>query len=192
MITAAMVAENMSIKYFNTLEYVQKSEKIKDSRALAEFQVTQIEAAIETAVQYIKKDSANNVSNLRDELNGRKLTTKGSLVAVKNELNGNIMAVRTELIATKNELKQDIADLRTELKQDIADLRTELKQDITDLRTELKQDIADVRGELKDVRTELKQDFSNLRYDTIKFVVWTGVTVILTLGGLIVKGLHMI
>lgn len=144
MITAAIATEEMSIKYFDTLEYVKQYEEIKDSRALAEFQAAQMESAIETAVQYVKKDSANNVHHLRDELNSKKLATKGNLLSVKNEL----------------------------------------KVDIKDLRTELKGDIADVRAEIAATKAELKGNIKDLRYDTIRFVIWTGVGVVVTLGGM--------
>lgn len=42
----------------------------------------------------------------------------------------------------------------------------------------------------------LKKDISDLRYETLKFVVWTGVGVVITLssilGGLIARGFHWI
>lgn len=129
--------DNMSIKYFDTLEYVKKSTEIKDPGDLAAYQIKQIELAIETAVRYVKND-------VHEDINNKQLATKGDVNALKN--------------------------------------------DIQELRNELKGDIKDVRGEIKDVRGEIK----DLRYDTLKFIVWTGVAVILTLGGILAHGFHWI
>lgn len=111
MVTAT--ADNMTIKYFDTLEYVKESKRIEDRGDLAEYQVKQIEAAIERAVQYVQND-------------------------------------RKDLV-TKN----DIKDFAT-------------KNDIMTLQKEL----------------------TNLRYDTLKFIVWTGVTAVSILGGMIAHGFH--
>ena len=98
---------HMNIKYFDTLEYVQKSEEIKNPRDLAEFQVKQMESALETVTQYVKNDYTSRMKNFRSEINNRNLATKN------------------ELFEVKNELKSDIKDLRSELKGDIKNLRYE-------------------------------------------------------------------
>lgn len=143
--------ENMAIKYFDTLEYVQRSKEIKEPDALAAYQVKQIELAIETAVSYVKSEVHHNAQNLRDEID-----------IYKKEL-----ATKSELFSVKTELKTDIQTVRAELKAEIQGVRTELK------------------AEIQEVRTELKGDIKDLRYDTLKFVVWTGVGVVITLGGLL-------
>lgn len=65
----------MSVKYFDTLEYVRKAKELKDPEALAEYQVKQIETAIETAVNQIeskdlatKKDLELEISRLEHRL----------------------------------------------------------------------------------------------------------------------------
>ena len=122
---------------------------------MATFQAKQIESAIETAVQYVQNNSTSHVDNLREEIDSQDLATKKDLLEVKHELKG------------------EIGNLRTELKEDIANLRTELKGDIASLRIEVKDEINDVRLEV-----------SNLRGDTIKFVVWTGVSVVIAVAGM--------
>jgi hypothetical protein len=140
---------NMSIKYFDTPEYVQKSKKIKDQGDLAEHQAKQIESALETAVQYVKTDYTQQIETLRNEVHNQDLASKGDLFTVRNEL-------KAEITVARNELKTDIETVRTELKTDIASVRTELKGDIKDLR-----------------------------YDTLKFIVWTGVSVVVSVGGML-------
>lgn len=56
-----------------------------------------------------------------------------------------------------------------------------LKSDIVAVKNELKKDIAEVKGEIKD-----------LRYDSLKFIVWTGIAVIMALGGMMAHGFHWI
>lgn len=65
----------MSVKYFDTLEYVRKAKELKDPEALAEYQVKQIETAIEIAVNQIeskdlatKKDLELEISRLEHRL----------------------------------------------------------------------------------------------------------------------------
>lgn len=151
MVTVAV--DNMSIKYFDTLEYVQQSKKIKDQGALAEHQAKQLESALETAVQYVKTDYTQQIETLRSEIHSQDLATKGNVFTVRNEL--------------RNELKMETATVRSELKAEIASVRTELKSEIAAVRTELKSDIKD------------------LRYDTLKFIVWTGVSVVVSVGGML-------
>ena len=153
MLTA--VTDTMSVKYFDTLAYVQRSKELqKDPEALATYQVKQIESAIETAVNHIQQDTHSKE-----------------------------FATKTDLVEVKNELKADIADVRNELKADIADVRNELKADIASVRNELKADIADVRSELKYDIKNLEIKMEKMRFDMLKFIIWTGLGGIITLGG---------
>lgn len=104
--------DNMSIKYFDTLEYVKQSSEIKDPGALAAYQVKQMELAIETAVRYVKND-------VHEDINNKQLATKGDIGILKNEIND----VRNEIKDVRNEIK----DVRNELKSDIKDVRGEIK-----------------------------------------------------------------
>lgn len=90
--------DDMSIKYFDTLEYVKKSTEIKDPGALAAYQIKQIESAIETAVRYVKND-------VHEDINSKQLATKGDIRVLKDEIK-----------EVRNELKSDIKDVRGEIK----------------------------------------------------------------------------
>lgn len=114
MATAA-IPRDMTIKYFDTFEYVRKSKEIKDPEDLAAYQVKQIESAIETAVQFVQHDIHN-----------KDFSTKADVTETKTELKTDIQAVKTEL-------KDEIQAVRTELKDEIQTVRTELKNDIINL-----------------------------------------------------------
>lgn len=96
--------DTMSIKYFDTLEYVQKAKEIKDPGDLATYQVKQIESAIETAVKHVQHEIYNN-----------EFATKTDVLIVKNELTN-----------VKNELKQDIKNLDSKIELKIAELRFDM------------------------------------------------------------------
>lgn len=110
-----MVATTMTIKYFDTLEYVKKSKEITDPEALAAYQVKQIETAIETAVQYVKKDSSIDITQVRDEINNKNWATKNDIINLRNELKNDIISLRGELMTVKSELELKIANLRFEM-----------------------------------------------------------------------------
>lgn len=74
-------------------------------------------------------------------------------------------------LATKNDLKQ---------------VESCLKQDIKQLETDLKQDIKQVENNIKQLELKIEQ----YRYDSLKFIVWTGVGAIIFLSGLLAKGFH--
>ncbi|MBP9726968.1 MAG: hypothetical protein KBD83_05850 [Gammaproteobacteria bacterium] len=65
-----------------------------------------------------------------------------------------------------------------QMEQVVAEVKNELatKQDLKNLELVIKKDM--------DVVIE------KLRYETLKFVVWTSVGVIVTLGGMLAKGFH--
>jgi hypothetical protein len=58
----------VAMQYFDTLEYVRKAKELKNPEDLAEYQVKQINSAIETAVQH-----------MHDELANKELATKGDI-----------------------------------------------------------------------------------------------------------------
>ena len=70
----------------------------------------------------------------------------------------------------------------------IAELKLELKK-------EVKQDIIENDGlatkqDLTIVKKDLELSISTLRYDTLKFVIWTGVAIVVTITGMLAKGFH--
>lgn len=64
-----------SLKYFDTLEFVKRSKELGASEQLAEYQVRQMEQAIEIAVKDVK-----------DEFKSKDLATKGDLREVELKL----------------------------------------------------------------------------------------------------------
>ena len=65
-----------------------------------------------------------------------------------------------------------------------ADLAT--KKDLKELDVKLTQHQLITHKEIKDLDLKLEQ----YRYESIKFIVWTGIGVIISLGGLLSKGFH--
>ena len=59
--------------------------------------------------------------------------------------------------------------------------------------TEVKNELA-TKQDLKNLELVIKKDMDvaieRLRYETLKFVVWANVGVIVTLGGMLAKGFH--
>ena len=64
-----------SVKYFDTHEFIKKSKELGASEELAEYQVKQIEQAIEVAVTTIKED-----------LNKQDLATRKDIEIAKNQI----------------------------------------------------------------------------------------------------------
>lgn len=49
-----------------------------------------------------------------------------------------------------------------------------------------KGDIYEVKQEIKMLEVKIEQ----YRYDSLKFIVWTGIAVVIALGGMLAKGFH--
>lgn len=124
-----------NIRYLDTLEYVKQSKRLGASEELSEYQVKQIEEAIENAV-----------------------------IEVRNE-------VKTRNIASKSDVKE------TELR---------LQKEIEGVRKDLKEVELNLQKEIEIIR----KDIAVSKYDTLKFIVWTGVGVVVALGGMMAKGFH--
>lgn len=64
-----------------------------------------------------------------------------------------------------------------------------LEEVVTEIKNELatKQDLDIAKRELE---LSFKRDIEALRYQTLKFVVWTGVAVIAAMFGMLSKGFH--
>ncbi len=124
-----IVASDMPIKYFDTLEYVRAAKRIKDPGKLAAYQVRQMEAALETVAR-------------RAELDRRGLVTKKDIRLLEKDIEG--IKEKLQNFATKDDLKAFAT----------------------------------------------KEDLQDLRYDTLKFVIWTGATILSVLSGMLAKGFH--
>lgn len=110
------MAATMTMKYFDTLEYVRKAKEIKNPEELAEYQVKKIEEAMENLAQHVHDDIAS-----------KELATKADLMLLKSDL-----------------------------------------------------------------KLEINQKIEWLRYDSLKSTIWTGIGVVVSLGGLIMHGFHWI
>lgn len=80
-------------------------------------------------------------------------------------------------LATKTDTKQLETALRTDIKQLEVDLKTNIKQLEIDLKTDIKQ---------------LEVKMEQYRYDSLKFTIWTGIGVVVFIGGMLVKGFHWV
>ena len=88
----------------------------------------------------------------------------------------------------------------------IVDYIHELKEaGFTDKQAEvqakrLEQGVAEVKSELKQelqvnelvTKKDLNLAIEKIRYETLKFTAWTGVAVVVTVGGMLAKGFHWI
>jgi hypothetical protein len=88
----------------------------------------------------------------------------------------------------------------------IVDYIHELKEaGFTDKQAEvqakrLEQVVAEVKSELKQelqvnelvTKKDLNLAIEKIRYETLKFTAWTGVAVVVTVGGMLAKGFHWI
>src|SRR3989338_5668000 len=158
-------------KYFDVLSYVKTSKALGVKEDLAEYQARQLAEIIDIAS-----------ANTQEEFTVRELATKTDIHELRAATKTDIQAVKTDIHELRAATQADIHELRSELKADIYELRTELKTDIRELRT-------DVNG-LKDTTKDLVDRIGNLRYDTIKFVVWTGVSIVVFIGTMMAKGFH--
>src|SRR3989338_7068035 len=173
-------------KYFDVLSYVKTSKALGVKEDLAEYQARQLAEIIDIAS-----------ANTQEEFTVRELATKTDIHELREATKTDIQAVKTDIHELRAATQADIHELRSELKADIYELgttlRTEFKADIYELRTELKTDIRELRTDvngLKDTTKDLVDRIGNLRYDTIKFVVWTGVSIVVFIGTMMAKGFH--
>lgn len=162
-------------KHFDVLEFVKQSKALGVNDQLAEYQARQLENVIDIA----------SVTS-REEFNANELATKVDLKTLE-----------VELAKLGAETKQADAKLSVEIKQVEAKLSIEIKQVEAKLSIEIKELEKKLSVELKELETKLSVAIKDVdgkieryRYDTLKFIVWTGIGVVITLGGLLAKGFH--
>lgn len=159
----------MAIKYFDTLEYVQKAKELRDPEALAEYQAHTMESAFEAVVQQIEN---------QHEISHKGFTTKDDITIIKEDL--VIIKKDLTLMATKEDLAREIHGVDKKFHGIDAKFHG----------IDAKFHGIDAKFHGIDVKIE------KLRFDTLKFVVWTGVSVVISLtsllGGLIAYGFHLL
>ena len=92
-------------------------------------------------------------------------------------------------LATKKDLKElDVKLTQHQLvtHKEIKELEFKFETSIKELDVKLTQHQLITHKEIKDLDLKLEQ----YRYESIKFIVWTGIGVIISLGGLLSKGFH--
>lgn len=88
-------------------------------------------------------------------------------------------------------VKEDLAEYQARQLEQVIDIASAFALEEFNIhelatRTDLKQLEVDLKIEIKQLEVKIEQ----YRYDTLKFVVWTGIGVIVFLGGLLAKGFH--
>ena len=79
---------------------------------------------------------------------------------------------------------QDVIELTTERTTQIINSKEAVTKG--DLHLELEK----VRSEIRGVELKLQKEIIQLRYDSLKFIIWTGVGVVIAIGGMLAKGFH--
>ena len=84
------------------------------------------------------------------------------------------------------EFTQPQAEVFAEVMEQQTQIIHEQQNEIEFLKTKETASKSDVReSELR-----LQKEIATLRYDSLKFIVWTGVGVVVILGGMLAKGFH--
>ena len=65
------------------------------------------------------------------------------------------------------------------------------KADFGTLKVDLSIAVAKIENGSKDLEIRLKKEIADLRYETLKFIVWTGVGVVAALSGIFGRALHL-
>jgi hypothetical protein len=84
-------------------------------------------------------------------------------------------------------VKSDHAGLAT--KGDIQTVKAEIQTVRGEIQT-VRGELQTVKGELQNEIRAVKDDIKDLRYDTLKFVVWTGSAVLLAMTAMLARGFH--
>ena len=167
-------------KHFDSLDFVKKSKALGVKDELAEYQARQFENVI---------DIASAVTH--------ELATKTDIARLEIAMKSDSKQLEVVESTLKSEIKQVESALSAEIKQVESALRSEIKQVESTLGAEIKQVASTLvtvestlRSEIKQTESTLEVKIEQYRYDTLKFVVWTGIGVVIFLGGLLVKGFH--
>ena len=148
-------------KQFDMLAFIHGLKERGVKEDLAEYQARQLAQVIDIAT-----------AQSRGEVHSQELATKIDIKQLE--------------VGLKSDIKQLEVDLRSDIKQLEVDLRSDIKQLEVDLKSDIKRLEVDLKIEIKQLEVKLEQ----YRYDSLKFTVWTGIGVVVFLGGMLVKGFH--
>ena len=96
------------------------------------------------------------------------------------------------------QLEEIIAEVKGELanKKDLELTKKDIELSIETVKKELQLSIETVKKDLQlsieTVKGALELSIEKLRYETLRFVVWTGIGVVAALGGMLAKGFHWV
>lgn len=97
--------------------------------------------------------------------------------------------IAVSIVAYMHDLKQaGFTDKQSEVQAlRLEQVIKEVKQDI---KQELELDGLATRKDLDLAIEKVRAEIQQTRYEALKFTVWTGVSVVVVLGGMIAKGFH--
>ncbi len=72
--------------------------------------------------------------------------------------------------------------------QEIAEVQAQEMENI--VSTILNNDSLASKNDLRETELRLQKEIADLRYASLKFTIWTGVGVVVVLGGMLAKGFH--
>lgn len=130
-------------------------------------------------LEYVKGSRETKNSDELAEYQGRKIEAAIETAVQHIHSDHNELATRGDLLG----LKRDLSDVDNSLKADILATENRLQANILATENRLQANILVTENKLKD-------KINNLRYDTLKFVVWTGVGVVVCVAGMLGKGFH--
>ena len=94
-------------------------------------------------------------------------------------------------------IKEEFAEYQARQIEQLSDVIQEQQQEYTNRLNALESKEPATKKDLEVVKLELQKEISNLavkieqyRYDSLKFTVWTGIGVVVALGGMLAKGFH--
>ena len=171
------------MKHFDTLEYVKKAREFGFKEDFAEYQARQFESVLDTAISTMYE-------TVKADAN---LATKKDLKELELSIKELELSIKALEAATKKDLKEleattkrELKELEATTKRELKELEATTKREFKELDVKLTQYQLATHTEIKDLHLKLEQ----YRYESIKFIIWTGISVIISLGGLLAKGFH--
>ncbi|MFN8770667.1 MAG: hypothetical protein ACK5Z5_03535 [Neisseriaceae bacterium] len=135
-------------------------------------------------LEYVKQSKALGASEELSEYQVKK---------IEEDIENAVIDIRTEVKTKDIASKSDIKETELRIQKEIEVVRKQIKEAELNLQKEIEM----VRKEIREVDLSLKKEIEIIRkeiigikYDTLKFIIWTGVGVVVALGGMIGKGFH--
>jgi len=114
----------------------------------------------------------------------KSLTAAGFTDAQAEALTAVVKAA-VDIDLTNIATRTDIADLRGDLSTEVANLRGDLSTEAANLRREISTEVTDLRRDLSTEVANLRREITQLELRLIKWVIGTGITATLVVGGML-------